>query len=63
MRLYRETSYEIGELITRRYSTSFTFGVRALAKRFRAPIFGIYGFVRVADEIVDPEDQIGRAHV
>lgn len=63
MRLYRETAYEIGELITRRYSTSFTFGVRALAKRFRAPIFGVYGFVRVADEIVDEMRDHDRARV
>ena len=28
-------------------------GIRVFHKRFRAPIYGIYGFVRFADEIVD----------
>lgn len=28
-------------------------GIRLFEKRFRAPIYGIYGFVRFADEIVD----------
>lgn len=28
-------------------------GIRALAPRHRTPIYGIYGFVRLADEIVD----------
>jgi phytoene/squalene synthetase len=40
-------------LITKRYSTSFSLGIRLFHKRFRAPICGIYGFVRFADEIVD----------
>ena len=28
-------------------------GIKAFDKRFRAPIYAIYGFVRFADEIVD----------
>lgn len=35
------------------YSTSFSLGIHCLDKRFREPICNIYGFVRVADEIVD----------
>ena len=38
---------------TRRYSTSFSLGVRLLDKKYRAHIYSIYGFVRYADEIVD----------
>lgn len=41
------------KLITRNYSTSFTLGIRTLAKRYHLPIYAIYGFVRAADEIVD----------
>jgi len=35
------------------YSTSFSMGIRFFSKRFHDPIYGIYGFVRFADEIVD----------
>lgn len=40
-------------MVTRSYSTSFTIGIRCLAPNFRDPIYAIYGFVRLADEIVD----------
>lgn len=51
--LYQNTCVECSRLITRRYSTSFSLGIRLFHKRFRAPIYAIYGFVRFADEIVD----------
>lgn len=51
--LYDTTSLAVSRIITNRYSTSFSLGIRFLAKRFREPIYAIYGFVRVADEIVD----------
>lgn len=44
---------ECSELITRRYSTSFSMGIRLFDKELRKPIAAIYGFVRFADEIVD----------
>ncbi len=53
MTLYDINSLEISRLTTRNYSTSFSLGVRLLQKPFRLPIYAIYGFVRVADEIVD----------
>lgn len=53
LELYHKTCFECSCLITRRYSTSFSLGIRLFDKRFRAPICGIYGFVRFADEIVD----------
>lgn len=40
-------------MITTRYSTSFSLGIRVFHKRFRSPIYAVYGFVRFADEIVD----------
>src|SRR5476651_2531914 len=51
--LYDKTCFECSKLITQQYSTSFSSGIRAFHKRFRDPIYGIYGFVRYADEIVD----------
>lgn len=40
-------------MVTNNYSTSFSLGIRFLHKQFRNPVYGIYGFVRFADEIVD----------
>ncbi len=51
--LYTNVCIECSSLITRRYSTSFSMGIRAFDKKFRSPIYSIYGFVRFADEIVD----------
>ena len=51
--LYTDVCTQCSSLITRRYSTSFSMGIRAFDKRYRSPIYSIYGFVRFADEIVD----------
>jgi len=53
MDLYNETCFECSKLITQKYSTSFSIGIKAFDKKFRYPIYAIYGFVRCADEIVD----------
>ncbi len=53
MNLYDKTSFECSKLITNKYSTSFSLGIKAFDKQFRYPIYAIYGFVRYADEIVD----------
>lgn len=53
MDLFSSVSYECSKLITNRYSTSFSLGIRMFAKELRQPIYAIYGFVRFADEIVD----------
>lgn len=51
--LFDQTALECSRLITNRYSTSFSLGIKALDKKYHMPIYGIYGFVRYADEIVD----------
>ncbi|MDN3584574.1 phytoene/squalene synthase family protein [Mucilaginibacter flavus] len=38
---------------TKLYSTSFSLGIYYLGVELRQPIYNIYGFVRLADEIVD----------
>ncbi|MET3607578.1 phytoene/squalene synthase family protein [Mucilaginibacter rubeus] len=53
MSLYDETCLECSKLITKKYSTSFSLGIKTFDKSFRYPIYAIYGFVRYADEIVD----------
>lgn len=51
--LFDKTSFRISKLITREYSTSFSIGVMLLGSKIRHKIYGIYAFVRYADEIVD----------
>lgn len=51
--LFDSVSNKCSKLTTIAYSTSFSFGIKALDKKLHAPIYGIYGFVRFADEIVD----------
>ena len=53
LKLYNDTCMECSRLITNRYSTSFSMGIRVFDKKLRLPIYAIYGFVRFADEIVD----------
>lgn len=50
---FDQLSAECSKLTTRRYSTSFSLGIRFLDKKLHDPIYAIYGFVRLADEIVD----------
>ena len=51
--LYGNVCLKASRAVTHSYSTSFSMGVRSLHPRFRDPIHAIYGFVRLADEIVD----------
>lgn len=51
--LYQDVCRQCSRLITKSYSTSFSMGIRVFDEPLRAPIYGIYGFVRFADEIVD----------
>lgn len=50
---YMEFSKACSIRMTKMYSTSFSAGVRLFDPEFREPICSIYGFVRLADEIVD----------
>jgi phytoene synthase len=51
--LYNDVSFKISKLVTQSYSTSFSIAVSFLDAEMRKAIYGIYGFVRLADEIVD----------
>lgn len=52
-KLYDDLSVQVSKHTTETYSTSFSLGIYFLNNRLRNPIYSIYGFVRVADEIVD----------
>ena len=51
--LYHKISVDASKNITQLYSTSFSMGIKLLDKNIHDAIFSIYGFVRLADEIVD----------
>ena len=50
---YLDSSLKASKVLTKTYSTSFSMGIFCLGKDIRNAIYAIYGFVRVADEIVD----------
>ena len=51
--IFDQLSADCSKMITKRYSTSFSLGIYFLNGKLRRPIYAIYGFVRLADEIVD----------
>jgi phytoene synthase len=51
--LFHSASESCSQIVTSRYSTSFSSAIRMLHRDLRTPIRNIYGFVRFADEIVD----------
>lgn len=60
MQQFNDLCLELSTVITHRYSTSFTRGIKTLHKRFHKPIYAVYGFVRLADEIVDTFHQFDK---
>ncbi len=51
--MFRNLSLGYSKDVTQRYSTSFSIAIKLLAPSIRQDIYNIYGFVRLADEIVD----------
>lgn len=51
--LFDNLSVSVSKMTTQKYSTSFSLGIYFLNNRLRNAIYSVYGFVRVADEIVD----------
>lgn len=60
-KLFDELSYKISKQTTKQYSTSFSLGILALSPKIRNSIYAIYGYVRLADEIVDSFHGFDRA--
>ena len=51
--IYDNVSFECSKITTQKYSTSFSIATKMLSDKIRQDIYNIYGFVRLADEIVD----------
>lgn len=68
-KLFDELAYEVSKKTTEKYSTSFSLGILALKPSIRTSIYAIYGYVRLADEIVDSfhgydrQRLLGRLHL
>jgi len=61
--LFDDLSVEVSRMTTRSYSTSFSLGIYFLHDRLRDPVYSVYGFVRVADEIVDSFEGYDQAYL
>jgi phytoene/squalene synthetase len=51
--LFLQSSLKSSKVVTNTYSTSFSLGIKMLDSSIHDAIYAIYGFVRLADEIVD----------
>ena len=51
--IFDTVSQDCSRIITQTYSTSFSMATKMLSNSIRQDIYNIYGFVRLADEIVD----------
>ena len=51
--IYDIVSKDCSRIVTKTYSTSFSMATKMLSNSIRQDIYNIYGFVRLADEIVD----------
>lgn len=51
--IFDSVSKDCSRIITQTYSTSFSMATKMLSNAIRQDIYNIYGFVRLADEIVD----------
>lgn len=51
--LFDTVSQQTSKVVTKTYSTSFSLATKMLSSTIRQHIYNIYGFVRLADEIVD----------
>ena len=61
--VFDNISHEMSTLTTKRYSTSFSLGIKMLHADLQQPIYSIYGFVRFADEIVDSFEGFDKAEL
>ena len=61
--IFDNVSASCSKVTTRAYSTSFSLGIQFLHTRLHKPIYNIYGFVRLADEIVDSFHNFDRRYL
>ncbi len=62
-KLFDELSFQVSKNTTEKYSSSFSLGILALHQSIRRAIYAIYGYVRLADEIVDSFHDYNKAQL
>ncbi len=60
---YHKVNQLLSKKLTRKYSTSFSLGISLLSRDIQQDIYNIYGFVRLADEIVDSMHDYNRSQM
>ncbi len=50
--LYNQACFDRNKLVTEKYTTAFSIGIKAFDKKLHVPGYATYGFLRCADEIV-----------
>ena len=63
MQEYHDISFDISKKLTNAYSTSFSLGIKAFSPEYRDAIYAVYGYVRIADEIVDTFHGFDKKHL
>jgi phytoene synthase len=63
LELFDKFSFQCSKLATNLYSTSFSLASSLFSAESREAIYGIYGFVRLADEIVDTFHNFDKAEL
>jgi len=61
--IFDNVSAQCSKAVTQSYSTSFSSATKMLATSIRQDIYNIYGFVRLADEIVDSFHNYNKAEL
>ena len=61
--IFDSISLECSKNTTKAYSTSFSLAIKLLKKEYQDAIYSIYGFVRLADEIVDSFHDYNKAQL
>jgi len=61
--LFDHISIASSAIVTKTYSTSFSLGIKCLHKKFHNAIYSVYGFVRLADEIVDSFHEFNKSEL
>lgn len=56
-------SEDLSKVVTEKYSTSFSIATKLIDNSIRQDIYNVYGFVRIADEIVDSFHQYPKKEI
>ncbi|MAW50674.1 MAG: phytoene synthase [Flavobacteriaceae bacterium] len=62
-KIFDSISEDLSKVVTEKYSTSFSIATKLIDNSIRQDIYNVYGFVRIADEIVDSFHQYPKKEI